>query len=347
MVTGNNPIAGWLAERGPGYPLVMSCRARLARDIEGLPFPPAADEEELERARGMVLEALVHQVARERDWEVKFAEEIPREQLAAMAEGHLVSRSFSERTGGRALAAKESDGRRVVVNEEDHLRIQAVLPGNQIMKAWKDADRIDSLMEREIQYSFDQGLGYLTSCPSNAGTGLRVSAMLHLPALVITGEIAKTISALSQAGIYIRGLYGEGSGVAGNLVQISNQVTLGRTEQEIVEYVDRVVHQVVDNERTARKLMLRDQALDTSDRIYRALGIVERARKMGFFEALELVSLLKLGIDMDILPIKEFNMMDVFVGMCPYHLKSTLQDDADEDDVERERAPRLRTMLGL
>ena len=176
--------ADWLKARGPGYPLVLSSRARLARNLEGIPFPCAASDDELERARGMVLEAVSRKVAEDRDWDIKFAEELSRDELAMMTEEHLTSRSFSERTGGKAVALNWKDGRSVTVNEEDHVRIQAIMPGAQFMKVWQTADRIDSCMEEEVQYSFDQELGYLTSCPSNVGTGLRVSAMLHLPALV-------------------------------------------------------------------------------------------------------------------------------------------------------------------
>lgn len=333
--------------QGPGYPLVLSSRARLARNLEGLPFPCAADEEDLERARGMVLEAVSRRVSNERDWDIRFAEELSRDELEGMAEEHLTSTSFGERAGGRAVALSWKDGRSVTVNEEDHVRIQAILPGAQFMKAWKAADKVDSDMEGEVQYSFDQKLGYLTSCPSNVGTGLRVSAMLHLPALVTTGEIARTISALGQAGVYVRGLNGEGSGVAGNLFQISNRQTLGRTEEFIVQNMDVIVRQVVDNERTARKMMLRESPLDLSDRVFRSLGIVERARRMAFFEALELVSLVKLGVEMDIIPISDFSILEAGVGIGPSHLKKLLGGEASDEDVEKERAVHLRRMLDL
>jgi len=339
--------AAWLKMKGPGYPLVLSSRARLARNLEGLPFPYSAGEEELERARGMVLEAVSRRVSSDRDWDVRFAEELPRDELTMMAEEHLISTSFGDRVEGRAVALSWKDGRSVTVNEEDHVRVHAILPGAQFMKVWKAADKIDSDIEGEVQYSFDQKLGYLTSCPGNVGTGLGVSAMLHLPALVTTGEIAKTISALGQAGVYVRGLYGEGSGVSGNLFQISNRQTLGRSEEFIVQNMDVIVRQVVDNERTARKMMLRESPLDLSDRVYRSLGIVERARRMGFSEALELISLVKLGVDMEIIPIDDFNILEVGVEIGAAHLKKSLKGEAEEDDIDSERAIHLRRMLDL
>lgn len=327
--------------------MILSCRARLARNLEGLPFPYSAGEEDLERARGMVLEAVARKVSKDLDWEIKFAEELSREQLSILAEEHMTTPMFGERTGGRAVAIHPSSGQTVVVNEEDHARIHAVLPGGQFAKAWKIVDRIDNRLESEVQYSFDKRLGYLTSCPSNVGTGLRLSAMLHLPALVITGDIAKTIAALGQAGIFVRGLYGEGSGVAGNLFQIANRYTLGRTEEDIVSNLESVVRQIVDNERTARKMMLRDAPVELADRVYRALGVVERARRMCFFEALELLSLVKLGVELDLLPVVDFNMLEVGAGICPYHIKKVIAAEAEEEEVDNERAPHLRRMLDL
>lgn len=349
MARSKAPRAGadWLREQGPGYPLVLSCRARVARNLEGLPFPIAALEDDLEKARGMVLEAVAKRVAPERDWDIRFAEELSRNSLEMMCEEHVTSPSFSDRVQGRAVAVGPCDGRSVMVNEEDHVRIQAVMSGAQFTKVWKAADELDSLIEQEVQYCFDQQVGYLTSCPSNVGTGLRVSAMLHLPALVITGEIAKTMAALGQAGIYVRGLYGEGSGVAGNLFQISNRQTLGRTEEFIVSSMDMIVRQVVDNERTARKMMAREDPLDLADRAYRSLGVVERARRVCYYEALELISLMKLGVDMEVLPVADFNILDVGVGIGPYHLRELAGGEAGEEDIDRERAVHLRRMLDL
>jgi protein arginine kinase len=343
------PKAGayWLGQQGPDYPLVLSCRARLARNLESLPFPISAGEDDLERSRGMVLEAVSRRVADDRDWVVRFAEELTKNELEMMAEEHVTSPSFADRVKGRAVAIGPADGRSVMVNEEDHVRIQAIMPGAQFMKVWKAADEIDNRIESEVQYCFDQTVGYLTSCPSNVGTGLRVSAMLHLPALVITGEIGKTISALGQAGIYVRGLYGEGSGVAGNLLQISNRQTLGRTEEFIVSNMDMTVRQVVDNERTARKMMLRGDPLDLTDRVYRALGVVERCRRVHYYEALELISLVKLGVDTEVLPVSDFNILEVGVGIGPYHLQELLGGEAGEEDIDRERAVHLRRMLDL
>ncbi len=343
----DNADAGRAGCRGPSYPFVLSSRARLARNLEGLPFPIACGEEELERARGMVLEAVSRRVSEDRDWPVSFAEELSKNAIEMLAEDHVTGVSFSDRPAGRAVAMARDNGRSVIVNDEDHLRIQAVLPGAQFARVWKAVDEIDSMIEREVQYSFDQNTGYLTSCPSNVGTGLRISAMLHLPALVISGEIGRTIRALGQAGIYVRGLYGEGAGVVGNIFQIANKRTLGRTEEFIVSNMDMLVRQVVDNERTARKMLARDEPLDLADRAYRSLGVIERCRRVSYYEALELVSMVKLGVETEVLPVGDFDMLEVAGGIGPYHLREKLGGDAAEEEVEVERAVHLRRMIGL
>jgi protein arginine kinase len=349
MAKRSKPVARpeWLTCKGPGYPLVLSSRARIARNLDGLPFPCACSEEDLERARGTVLESVAHRVAPDKDWQITFAEEMTREQLELMAEEHVTSPNFGEHPEGRAIAMRYSEGRSIAVNEEDHVRIQSVLPGAQLEKAWRAADELDGKLEGEVRYAFDQKLGYLTSCPSNVGTGLRLSSMLHLPALMITGDMAKTMNALLQAGVFVRGLYGEGAGVAGNVFQLSNRRTLGQSEESIASFLDRVVSQVVDNERTVRKMMMREDSIEMSDRVWRALGVVERARKLCFFEALELLSLVKLGVDLELLPVSDFNMLDVIVSIAPYHVRRALDTDAEERDVDVERAPRLRMLLEI
>ena len=340
-------VAEWLRSEGPGYPLVLSSRARLARNLEGLPFPAAASEGELEKARGTALEAFFRKADGGGDWNMRFAEELPREDLHYMAEELLVGSSFGERPGGRALAISWPDARSITVNYEDHIRIQAVLPGSQVMKAWRMADEIDSRLEKDVHYCFDNRLGYLTSSPWNVGTGLRISAMLHLPALVISGEMARTMAAIAQAGMFVRGIYGGGSGVFGNIFQISNRRTLGRSEEELISQLESVIRQVADRERTARKVFKRDSRLELEDRVYRSLGVLERARRVGFYEAMELVSSVKLGVDTDILPMPDFSLMYVAVAICPYHLRGILGREVDEEDLDRERAVQIRRLLDL
>lgn len=349
-MTPSNPVGActdWLSKRGPGYPEVISSRARIARNIDGLKFPTVADPEELEMARGIVLEVVSKCVANDRDWNVRFGEELGQDDLGYMVEEHLISTVFTQDITGKAIASDWQEPRGVLVNEEDHIRIQATLPGSRFMETWDVVDGIDSILDKEIMYSFDPRMGYLTSCPSNAGTGLRISAMLHLPALVITGEIAKTISALGSAGIFVRGQHGEGSGVTGNIFQVSNRRTMGESEESIVAYMDHAVQQIVENERTAKKMMLRDSEIELSDRVYRSLGIVERARKLHYREALELLSQLKLGVDLGLLPIKEFSLPQVSVSVSPYHIVEKTGADLESETIDIERAIFIRRLLDL
>lgn len=337
----------WLRQQGPGHPMVLFCRATLSRNIEGMPFPTSANEEDLERSRGMVLEAVSKRLSPDRDWEVMFAEELSREELELLAEEYITGAQFAERPAGRALAVHWKDARTVTVNTGDHLRLQAVLPGGRFIDAWKDADKLDRGLEAELKYSFDHKLGYLTASPSDVGTGLRLSAMLHLPALVISGEIARTVAALGQAGMYVSGLYGEGTGLAGNLIQVSNRSTLGKSEEGIASHLELAVRQIADKERTARKMMMREAELELADRVLRALGIVERARRLHYYEALELLSLLKLGVETDILQISDFSIMEVGVNIGPYHTRRPLGVEAGEEEVDRERAAHMRRLLGI
>ncbi|MDD5448791.1 MAG: ATP--guanido phosphotransferase [Actinomycetota bacterium] len=312
-----------------------------------MPFPPAANKEELERTRGLVLEAVSRRLAENRDWDIRFAEELRKDELKFMLEEQLVSPSFGERPAKRALAMSYEDSRCITVNEEDHVRIHAIMPGMQLEEAWKAVNGVDNELEREIQYSFDDKLGYLTSCPTNVGTGLRVSAMVHLPALVATGDIGRTVAALGQAGIYVRGLFGEGSGVAGNLFQIANRRTLGLAERNIIAYTKKMVSRLMEKEKTARKVMLLDSPLDLADRVYRSLGILERARRLSFLEGLGLLSMVKLGVEMEILPLRDFNILELEVEISNEHLRMRVGSGSPEEAIEEERAIHVRRLLDL
>lgn len=337
----------WTLQKGPGYPVILASRARLARNIEGIPFPPVADEEDLERVRGMVLESVARRVADDEEWDIKFAEELSRDHLLLMAEQHFISRSFGDKTRGKAIAARWVSGRGVIVNAQNHAKIFAILAGAQLMKAWELADKIDSSIEQDVVYSFDQRLGYLTASPVDVGTGLRVSIMLHLPALVITGEIGKTVFALGQSEIVVRGMHGRDTGVSGNLFVMSNKKTLGLSERDIIAHVESISRKVAENERTARKILIQENKLEISDRVFRALGVLERARRLEFLEAVELLSLVKLGVDLEILPIADFNIVDAVMRVGNSHIKALKGFELDEEELEKERAIHIRKIMDL
>ena len=188
-----------------------------------------------------------------------------------------------------------------MINEEDHLRIQSILPGLQLEEAWQEANRYDDLLEGKIDFAFDERFGYLTACPTNVGTGLRASVMLHLPALILTKQISRLLTALSQVGLAVRGLYGEGTEVIGNLVQISNQVTLGQPESEILRNLEGITRQVISQEQSARQTLLNGSREKLADRAGRAYGLLNHARVMSSHEAMQLLSDFRLGYDLGLI----------------------------------------------
>jgi protein arginine kinase len=188
-----------------------------------------------------------------------------------------------------------------MINEEDHIRIQAILPGFQIKNAWDMANEVDDKIESNVEYAFDEKWGYLTCCPTNVGTGLRASIMIHLPALSITGNINKILHTVTQIGMTIRGLYGEGTEFVGNIFQISNQITLGRSEEELIDNLTAVTTQIIDKEREARNMLLSSNKIQLEDKIWRSLGIMKSARLMKSQECIKLLSDIRLGIDMHII----------------------------------------------
>ncbi|MCX7781173.1 MAG: protein arginine kinase [Negativicutes bacterium] len=293
----------WMSGEGRDGDIVLSTRVRLARNLEGLPFPNRANSEQLSKVIETVRKT-VNDLSNADGHRYMFIE---MEKLSALernvlVEKHIVSPNHIQDPEHRALIVRDDAAVSVMVNEEDHLRIQCLSPGLNLAEASRMADVVDDTLEARLDFAFKEEIGYLTACPTNLGTGLRASVMLHLPALVITRQMNRVVNAATQLGLAVRGLYGEGSEAFGNIFQISNQLTLGKSEKEITDNLESVVKQVVDHERTARKLLL-EQSLDAlSDRVWRAFGILRYARSMGGQEALTLLSEVRLGIDLRIIP---------------------------------------------
>jgi protein arginine kinase len=218
----------------------------------------------------------------------------------------------------------------VLVNEEDHLRIQTVLPGFELSKAWKEADTVDNLMEKSLSYAFDRHYGYLTACPSNIGTGMRASVMLHLPALAFTKYIKRVFDVTNTIGLTVRGLHGEGTNAEGDIYQISNQVTIGRTEADIIGDLEKITMHVMAKERQARVYLVTKQKTRTEDRIFRAMGILQNARLMSRIESMKLLSLIRLGVDIDIIKNVEMDDLDTLTN----EIQSIEKNDAAESAKE-------------
>ncbi|KXG44870.1 protein arginine kinase [Tepidibacillus infernus] len=294
-----NPISEWMSGAGPESDIVISSRLRLARNLRNHPFPLLETDSEARAVVDEISRALNQEAIKKiSKFELIEIEHLSELQRRVLVEKHLISPNLAHESRRGAVSLSENEAISIMINEEDHLRIQCLYPGFQIYEAWKMANQIDDLLEQKLEYAFDEKRGYLTSCPTNVGTGIRASVMLHLPALVITGQINRIISAITQVGLTVRGIYGEGSEALGNLFQISNQITLGQTEEDIIDNLQGVVNQIIDHERQFRKNLLLESKTKLEDRVGRSYGILSYAKIMDSKEAMQRLSDVRLGIDL-------------------------------------------------
>ncbi|MDA8207026.1 MAG: protein arginine kinase [Thermaerobacter sp.] len=336
----------WMNGTGPESDIVLSSRVRLARNLRGIPFPHRMNEEQgraMLDAVGKAIDAL------DSRWNVHFRRlnDLSRLERQVLVEKHLVSPLLIQdpiRFEGVAVDDREDIS--IMVNEEDHLRIQVLLPGLQLEEAWQVANRLDDVLEQHLDFACDESRGYLTTWPTNLGTGLRASAMLHLPALVMTRQAPQVFTTLAQVGIVVRGLYGEGSEALGNIFQISNQVSLGLTEEELCRNLSAVAQQIVGRERGAREHLKSSAGLALADRVGRAWGILTNARVMTSHEALNLLSDVKLGIDLGLIqePLP-YAFPQLTVMTRPAFLQMEVGRDLAPEERDQIRASTLRTHL--
>lgn len=294
-------LASWMLGGGPEGEIVFSSRIRLARNLVNLPFPSRHGQalDKVTAALEPCYESLLQKQDQSYQW-LRMSE-VDSLDKNILVEKHLASPQFMQESENRVLILRDDEKVSIMVNEEDHLRIQSIQSGLDLVAAWQKADEIDDTIEELQSYAFSEQFGYLTACPTNVGTGLRASCMLHLPALVLTNQINRVVSATTQLGLAVRGLYGEGTEAIGNMFQISNQLTLGFTEQEILDNLQTVVKQIVEQEKSARQLLLSESRFALQDRLWRAFGILSYARQMSGQEALAQLSEVRLGIDLDII----------------------------------------------
>jgi len=338
------PLSRWMSDGGNHADVVLSSRIRLARNIDGVPFPHRLDPR---RAEAVVkqIEAGVKEInllglgSKVELYPLSKASGLERQILV---EKHLISPHLAQSAQGRAVAISDDEGISVMVNEEDHLRIQILLPGQQLDQAWELASKIDDALEVKVPFAFHQQRGYLTACPTNLGTGLRASVMVHLPGLVLTGKANDLLTALGQSRLVVRGLYGEGSDALGNLFQISNQLSLGHSEDEIIRHLDQVTNQVVEHEHRAREALHRELGEQLEDRLHRAFGLLSQARIISSDEAMRLLSDVRLGVDLGLLPhVKVQALNELLVSTRP----AFLQNQAGHEFSPRERDVRRATLI--
>ncbi len=349
-MSGSERIEGgaeWLRSTGRDCDVVMSSRIRYARNIAGFPFPHRAKREERREILSLVQDrALNCGIAKELLW--VDLEESPTLERQVLHERHLISKQHAKSAEPRAVMVSSPDEwLSVMVNEEDHLRIQVIRGGFALPEALETIDAVDDKLDASLDFAFSSRFGYLTACPTNVGTGLRVSTMLHLPALKLSGEIEKVRRAAKALNIAVRGFYGEGSEAIGDVFQLSNQTTLGKSERELLdELAERVIPEIIQYERQARGALLEKKALFLEDRVHRAYGTLLHARTVDAEEALGLLSLTRLGVQMGMLKGVPIEAVNSLLLLCqPAHVQRIAGRDLDQNERRRERATLIRERL--
>ncbi|MBE1553148.1 protein arginine kinase [Sporosarcina limicola] len=341
-----NAVTGWMASHGEHSDIVMSTRIRLARNLTGYHFPIVFTEKEamaIDRAvSGVLLDS------GQNGYSYLKMSDMPVLERQVFVEKHLISPQLTEPDRHGAVILSEDEMVSVMVNEEDHIRIQCIYPGLQFEEAYKQANLVDDYLEKSLPYAFDEDFGYLTSCPSNTGTGMRASVMMHLPALAITKQIDRIIPAISRLGMVVRGSYGEGSEASGNVFQVSNQTTLGKTEKEILVDLGNITARLIGHERKSREVLLAKSRIVLENRIFRSLGTIVYARLLPSGEAARCLSDVRLGIDLGI--IKDIDMSilnELMIFMQPGFLQQFAGTELSEEERDIFRAKLFRERLDV
>ena len=335
----------WLRGEGPHHQIVISSRVRFARNLRNRAFPGWAKKAE----RTAILDLIRPRVEELPEMQDSFSEllqDLSALEKQVLVERHLISREHAAKGVGSAVVMNRRQTLSIMINEEDHLRMQSIRSGLQLKQAFKLVDKIDSALEGKLEFAYDQRLGYLTACPTNVGTGMRASAMLHLPGLVLSELINQVIQAVSKIGLAVRGLYGEGTEAMGNLFQISNQTTLGEKEDEIVSRLTKVIETIIEKEHDARQVLIQKKSNTLWDQIGRAYGVLTYAHAMSSKEALNLLSIIKLGVDLGAFPEdRRLPIDELFIDTQPAHLQKSSQQKLNAEERDHLRAQIIRERL--
>jgi len=336
----------WLKCRGPMSDVVISSRIRLARNLAGFPFLTRANANQRKAIQRLITDALQKTQSGSKLLfiDVENADELDRQVLV---ERHLISRQHADADGSRGVAVSPYETVSMMINEEDHLRIQVYRSGFQLDEAWDEISRIDDALSGELTFAFHKKFGYLTACPTNVGTGIRVSVMLHLPALKLTGEIERVFRAAKDMRIAVRGLYGENTEAAGDFYQISNQTTLGKSEIEFIdEFKHEVIPKIIRYETHARKLLVKEKTAALDDKVYRAFGLLGSARVMSSEETMFLLSHLRMGIHLGrIAGVDMDTVNELFIHTQPAHLQKIEGRELNGEQRSVARAEYIRRRL--
>jgi len=348
----NISLSSWIKQKGSEDDIILSSRIRLARNLKELPFPGQSNRKQMDQVVSIIKNIMLKKKIEVAGQSYKFNYiEIKKKtplQRMMFVEKNLSSPDFAQNGYGKTLFFDQSEELSIMVNEEDHLRIQVLLPGLEIKRAWVIADAIDDLIESKTEYAFSKKWGYLSACPTNLGTGLRASVMVHIPALNLSSNMTRLFEVVGKLGLTVRGIYGEGSESAGNIYQISNQITLGKKEGDIIENLESVIRHVIKQEKNAREKLYKNRPVFIKDKIMRAYGQLKHAYSISTNEAMELLSYVKLGREMDIIKEKEISpllLKRLFIIIRPAHLQSLIGEKIDTSARDIKRAELIQTEI--
>lgn len=332
----------WINGNTDSNNIVLSSRVRIARNLDKVPFPHKLSEYESKDVISKVQDGFFKAIKDKESFRLINLDEISKDEIQYYVEKHVISKKLSENKNGAFILNKD-ETLSIMINEEDHLRIQSITSGLNIKEAYDEANKIDDFLEQNLNYGFDEDIGYVTACPTNLGTGLRASAMLHLPAITLNNEMNGVLKALTQMGMTIRGIYGEGSKAEGNIYQVSNQITLGISEEEIIRNLQGTVSQIVNQEIKTRELVNNKFKYELEDKIFRSLAILKNSRLLSTEEGLELLSNVRLGVEMGIIEnITQQFLNELLVDCQPSSLKRILCKDLSNNEINFQRAKLVR-----
>jgi protein arginine kinase len=325
--------------------IVMTSRIRLARNLKNYKFPTKMTSEEATRIINNTKDAINSNIS-SLNYSLLYIKDLSDIEKNVLIEKHLISPALAENKDRSALLLSSNEKNSIMINEEDHIRIQILGSGMCLNECWEKGTVIDDKLEENLDFAFDRELGYITSCPTNIGTGMRASVMLHLPALSITNQIDKLLYAISQLGVAVRGVYGEGTKSMGHLYQISNQGTLGASEEKLIEKITQIVAQIIQKEKATRELLTKNNREEIEDEIYRAFGLLSYARSMSTDEAMKLISFVKLGREIGVVEgLKNIDLYDLMVKVQPNNLLATIKGELTVKERDIKRAEFIRNVL--
>ncbi len=337
--------AKWLEATGPFSEIVLSSRVRLARNLAGFPFVHRAKVKDLKEVITKTRSVTDDTPHFTNGFYVDVKRLLPLD-LRFLVERHLISLEMAGDGKSRGLIVGEGESLSLMINEEDHLRIQAFASGLQLDRCYEMSSQLDDALERSLDYAFSEKWGFLTACPTNAGTGMRASILIHLPALVLTKDIDKVLRGVSQVGLAVRGFYGEGSEVKGNFFQVSNQTTLGKSEEDILAGLDKVARQIIEYERSARETLVSSARLEAEDKIWRALGILTNARTLSSDELINLCSAVRLGVGLGVIrAVSPKDLNELLILTQPAHLQKSFDMEMESPERDVKRAEFVRSKL--